>query len=351
MLVKMQWQLVAVASQHAHAPSTTPSKCTCLPFSPAHMLRPMACRTDALTAGAEGVPPVLSDRSLPAAAAAAAAGASPATGVAEAAAELPASMSQLGGPPYRYVVFHIWFVTITKRSLNLALALSGLTFAALQSASLCLVTTPPEAMARAVGRALRPLGLLGLPVKELVLTTLLALRFMATVREGWCAMLVAAAEGVVPCSGKCKPRFPQGCSWSRMNGCTCLPQQKVVLPPGWCPAAAEQQVASRAASWFLRFLSPRRPHTCAEEPACMSIAKSSYSRLPLRLGHPAGFRGSSEPLLGPGIAWHRLAAAGPARHRGHLRGHRLEAVFQLDGAVRQHCSSYVGAWLPGSKRA
>ncbi|KAL4445849.1 hypothetical protein ABPG77_009048 [Micractinium sp. CCAP 211/92] len=158
---------------------------------PARLWRPQLGRLGGLCAvlffftltGAEGVPPVLSDRSLPAAAAAAAAGASPATGVAEAAAELPASMSQLGGPPYRYVVFHFWFVTITKRSLNLALALSGLTFAALQSASLCLVTTPPEAMARAVGRALRPLGLLGLPVKELVLTTLLALRFMATVFE------------------------------------------------------------------------------------------------------------------------------------------------------------------------
>ncbi|KAL4425750.1 hypothetical protein ABPG75_009766 [Micractinium tetrahymenae] len=132
--------------------------------------------------GAEGVPPVLSDRSLPAAAAAAAAG-SAGGAAAAAAGELPASMAQLGGPPYRYVVFHFWFITITKRSLNLALALTGLTFAALQSASLCLVTTPPEAMARAVGRALSPLGLLGLPVRELVLTTLLALRFMATAFE------------------------------------------------------------------------------------------------------------------------------------------------------------------------
>lgn len=132
------------------------------------------------------MPPILSDRSLPTAAAAASAGAgaSAATAAAAAATELPASMAQLGGPPYRYVLFHFWFITITKRSLNLALALAGLTFAALQSASLCLVTTPPEAMARAVGRALRPLGMLGLPVRELVLTTLLALRFMATVRKG-----------------------------------------------------------------------------------------------------------------------------------------------------------------------
>lgn len=93
-------------------------------------------------------------------------------------------MAALGASPYHYVLFHFGWITITKRSLNLAVALAGLTFAALQSASLCLVTTPPEAMAGAVGCALRPLGLLGLPVRELVLTVLLALRFMAMVRLG-----------------------------------------------------------------------------------------------------------------------------------------------------------------------
>ena len=127
-------------------------------------------------AGAEGVPPVLSNRAVPEAAAAAGAGAAAAV-----AAELPSSMAALGAAPYRYVLFHFGWITVTKRSLNLAIAFAGLTFAALQGASLCLVTTPPEAMAAAVGRALAPLGLLGLPVKELVLTQLLALRFMATV--------------------------------------------------------------------------------------------------------------------------------------------------------------------------
>ena len=38
-------------------------------------------------------------------------------------------------------------------------------------------------MALALGRALSPLRLLGVPVKELVLSVLLALRFMATVSE------------------------------------------------------------------------------------------------------------------------------------------------------------------------
>lgn len=97
------------------------------------------------------------------------------------AAGLPVSMAELGAPAYRYVLLQLGWITVTKRSLNLALAISGLSFVALQSASLCLVTTRPERLAQAMGRALRPLGIVGLPVKELVLTVLLALRFMATV--------------------------------------------------------------------------------------------------------------------------------------------------------------------------
>ncbi|PRW58940.1 serine threonine- kinase Nek1 isoform X5 [Chlorella sorokiniana] len=157
--------------------------------------------------GAEGVPPVLSDRAVPAATAGAAAAAATAasSGAAAAAtaagsaaaAELPASMAALGAPNYRYVLFHFGWITVTKRSLNLAVALTSLTFAALQSASLCLVTTPPEAMATAVGRALRPLGLLGVPVRELVLTVLLALRFMAMVFEECRALCMGlAARGI-----------------------------------------------------------------------------------------------------------------------------------------------------------
>lgn len=84
---------------------------------------------------------------------------------------------------YSYVVLWLGPFTITKRSLSLAVTLSSLTFVALQTASLCLVSTPPERMAMAVGRALKPLSFLGVPVKELVLTVLLALRFMATVFE------------------------------------------------------------------------------------------------------------------------------------------------------------------------
>jgi hypothetical protein len=52
-----------------------------------------------------------------------------------------------------------------------------------QSAHLALSTTPPEAMAASLKWYLSPLARLGLPVDEVVLTTLLSLRFMALVFE------------------------------------------------------------------------------------------------------------------------------------------------------------------------
>ncbi|KAL4546761.1 hypothetical protein Ndes2526B_g01959 [Nannochloris sp. 'desiccata'] len=96
---------------------------------------------------------------------------------------LPTSMVDVIGQSYNYVLLNLGPFSVTKRSLNLAITLAGLMFVALQCASLCLITTPPERMALAVGRGLRPLGMFRVPVKELVLTVLLALRFMATVFE------------------------------------------------------------------------------------------------------------------------------------------------------------------------
>lgn len=60
---------------------------------------------------------------------------------------------------------------------------AALTFCALQSASLCLVTTPGEEMATALRWWLTPLGVVGVPVKEVALTLLLSLRFMSLVFE------------------------------------------------------------------------------------------------------------------------------------------------------------------------
>lgn len=179
------------------------------------------------------MPPVLSDRV--AAAASGAAAAAPDA--------LPASMAALGAPPYRYVLFHWGWITITRRSLNLAVALAGLTFAALQGASLCLVTTPPEAIAGAVGRALRPLGLLGLPVKELVLLMLLALRFMATVR-GWVAgcrrtgvwgsrVFDEPSTDVGGSSSRLRPQGARGAACLRLPDChlSALAHRPATCPP------------------------------------------------------------------------------------------------------------------------
>jgi general transcription factor 3C polypeptide 2 len=90
-------------------------------------------------------------------------------------------MAEVCKKSYRYVVLWLGPFTVTKRSLSLAVTLAGLTFVALQSASLALITTPPERMAGAIGKAIAPMSLIGVPCRELLLTVLLALRFMATV--------------------------------------------------------------------------------------------------------------------------------------------------------------------------
>lgn len=138
--------------------------------------------------GSDGAPPVVSERTPPPV--------SPFSsyvdsgGVSFASSEsitntspLLQSMNDVVSTNYRYVLIHLGPMSVTKRSLALAITFTSLAFSALQSASLCLVTTPPERMALALGRFMSPLGLLGLPVKELVLTVLLSLRFMATVFE------------------------------------------------------------------------------------------------------------------------------------------------------------------------
>ena len=53
----------------------------------------------------------------------------------------------------------------------------------LQSASLCLTTTPAEQLALGLRFWLTPLGYIGLPVAEISLTLLLSLRFLAVVFE------------------------------------------------------------------------------------------------------------------------------------------------------------------------
>lgn len=147
---------------------------------PSRLWRPQLLRIGGLCAfiflmtafGSDGMAPILNNRSLPE-------GAFGGTNVAD----FPTSMPQLGQQAYKYVVLKLGPFTVTKRSLGLASAITGLTFVAIQGASLALVTTPSERMALAIGNLLRPLAWIGVPVRELVLTVLLSLRFMATVFE------------------------------------------------------------------------------------------------------------------------------------------------------------------------
>ncbi|PNH03087.1 Protein ABCI12, chloroplastic [Tetrabaena socialis] len=87
------------------------------------------------------------------------------------------------GTGYHYVLLHVGIFTVTHRSLNLAITAASLTFSALQTASLCLVTTPGEEMAVALRWWLAPLRLIRVPVDEVAMTLLLSLRFMSLVFE------------------------------------------------------------------------------------------------------------------------------------------------------------------------
>lgn len=114
--------------------------------------------------GADGIPPVLQPRA-------------PAAALEGLGALQPAQ----GG--YRYVLLHLWIVTVTQRSVKLAITAAAVTFIALQSASLCLTTTAPEQLALAIRTLLSPLRLLAVPVDEITLTLLLSLRFMSLAFE------------------------------------------------------------------------------------------------------------------------------------------------------------------------
>lgn len=114
--------------------------------------------------GSDGVPPLLQAHSVPPA--------------------LEGMSARLApDAPYSYVLADLKLITVTRRSVNLAITAASLTFCALQSASLCLVTTPGEEMATALGRWLAPLRPLGVPTRRVALTLLLSLRFMSLVFE------------------------------------------------------------------------------------------------------------------------------------------------------------------------
>eukprot|EP00803_Ostreobium_quekettii_P004653 evm.model.scf_1683EXC.3 EVM.evm.TU.scf_1683EXC.3 scf_1683EXC:5733-7420(-) len=108
---------------------------------------------------ADGAPPVTQTRSLPT--------------------SMDATLLPIAADSrYSYVIFRFLFLTVTQKSVKLAVSTVCLIFVALQSASLCLTTTPPEELAFSLRWFLRPWEAIGMPVKEITLTLLLSLRFL-----------------------------------------------------------------------------------------------------------------------------------------------------------------------------
>jgi energy-coupling factor transport system permease protein len=97
---------------------------------------------------------------------------------------LPESELVLPQPgDYHYVVWSAGPVTITRRSLDLAVRVSTLLFTLIYSTNLYLLTTAPEEITAGLESLMRPLRRLNWPVTEIVLTLTLSLRFIPLVLE------------------------------------------------------------------------------------------------------------------------------------------------------------------------
>ncbi|MGQ4649210.1 CbiQ family ECF transporter T component [Lyngbya aestuarii] len=106
--------------------------------------------------------------------------------------ETPATESpRLGDLPqptsYKYVLYNLdqgfLRLTVTRRSLDLAIRLSTLIFTLIYSTNLYLLTTAPEEITAGLESLMRPLRRFNLPVTEIVLTLTLSLRFIPLVLE------------------------------------------------------------------------------------------------------------------------------------------------------------------------
>jgi energy-coupling factor transport system permease protein len=84
---------------------------------------------------------------------------------------------------YRYVLLKVGPITITRRSVDLALRVSTLLFTLIYSTTLYLLTTAPEEITASLEELMYPLKRLGWPITELSLTLTLSLRFIPLVLE------------------------------------------------------------------------------------------------------------------------------------------------------------------------
>lgn len=96
----------------------------------------------------------------------------------------PKAVAPLPQPTdYRYVLFKRGPITITRRSLDVAIRFSTLLFTLIYSTNLYLLTTAPEEITAGMESLMRPLRRLNWPVTEIALTLTLSLRFIPLVLE------------------------------------------------------------------------------------------------------------------------------------------------------------------------
>jgi energy-coupling factor transport system permease protein len=97
---------------------------------------------------------------------------------------LPSSDLNLPQPgDYYYLLIDQAWLTVTRRSLELAIRVSTLIFTLIYSTNLYLLTTAPEEITAGLDSLMKPLRRLGVPVTEIVLTLTLSLRFIPLVLE------------------------------------------------------------------------------------------------------------------------------------------------------------------------
>lgn len=97
---------------------------------------------------------------------------------------LPSSELILPQPTdYHYVLIDQAWLTVTRRSLDLAIRVSTIIFTLIYSTNLYLLTTAPEEITAALETFLKPLQRFNLPVTEILLTLTLSLRFIPLVLE------------------------------------------------------------------------------------------------------------------------------------------------------------------------
>ncbi len=97
-------------------------------------------------------------------------------------------------PKYSYTLVNLGIMSITKRSWALATTLFSLTSMTLTTASITLLTTPPEKLAMSLKYMLSPLRILGVQTHTLFLMTVVSLRFMSVVFEEMRHLLLGVAS-------------------------------------------------------------------------------------------------------------------------------------------------------------